>query len=236
MKLYAFDFDDSLVYTDNVIRTSTGADVSTLEYARETPKLGKDPFLNFLDVERTSLVRGPTFDKFARAAKEGSPIAIISARSNEPSDFNLLLQKMLTPCDDEKVEVKEEIHMYLCNSEDFERKFPGCPVSIGERKCAALEHFFRMHPTAYSMGFSDDDGANLEEVRKLFGRLGGEHPTVRFKIYKTETPLVSPLFHKMKRENKECSLDETRVVDSKGQEGIPDSRNAAKKPRRQVAS
>ena len=218
MKLYAFDFDDSLAYTDNVVRTRSGEAISTLAYAREKPELAADPFANFLDVRDTKVKRGPTFVKFERANTEGNPVAIISARSNEPEDFETLLKKMATgnyeDCSDVLKNVFEalprggspvattsvymlpyNLHLYPCNSAAFAVKFPNlATASVAEKKCAALEHFYRLHPGASSLGFSDDDPSNLVAVQTLFARLSREAPHVRFSVFKTETPAVSPLF------------------------------------------
>jgi hypothetical protein len=61
-----------------------------------------------------------------------------------------------------------------------------------------IEHFLSLHPAAGSLGFSDDDAENVEEVRALFKRLERDRPRVTFKVYKVDTPPVSPIFSSKK--------------------------------------
>jgi hypothetical protein len=55
----------------------------------------------------------------------------------------------------------------MCNNKDF--SLPG--VSTEERKISSIAHFISCHPTACSIGFSDDDQGNLHAVGAFFSRI-----------------------------------------------------------------
>jgi hypothetical protein len=52
----------------------------------------------------------------------------------------------------------------MCNSCDF----PHAGITTEERKISSIAHFISNHPTAKSVGFSDDDPENLNAVRDFF--------------------------------------------------------------------
>ena len=168
MKLYSFDFDDTIVATDCKILTNFGF-VSTAQFAS-----GKFSAISFDDFKRLDCSIEPSFffNTFITALKLKHPVSIITARSNSKEEIEILLKRV---ADMGGAQLHEDIHIYPCNSEGFQ--FQG---STSERKCQSLLDFANNYPDAESIGFSDDDNDNIECVSKFFQNMN--HPIKR-KIY-----------------------------------------------------
>ena len=182
-KLYAFDLDDNVIYTNAKIRTCEMGRIDTRTYAkfRDSVTLGVDAFKELLDVQTCELYDAPCLTAFCKALKKNSPVAIITARSNEEKDIRLLLSRKISDTN------LENVHIYCCNSLDFITRFNAEHESTQERKSIALQHFLSLYPYATSLGFSDDDDRNLTQVHKLFVQLKKERPDVNFCLYQTST-------------------------------------------------
>jgi hypothetical protein len=210
-KLYCFDFDDTLVYTDSYIRASDGSILSTTRYAKDKPPLDPtDPFGDFRNVETVRLMKGPCYSKFVRAVEEGSPISVVTARDNKTSQFMGLMRRVASLEEGLRLD-ESRVSLYLCNGDDFVGLLPeSCRMDLTARKALALRHFMSLHPDHRSLGFSDDDPKNLESVGRLFVELRREHPEKTFKLYPVEAPTESPFGHP-KSEAEVQKLRETRV-------------------------
>lgn len=181
MKLYCFDFDDTVVSTDAKIRTSNGDSLTTAEYARKKSlvesALTAASFEEFANVDSCDIKAAPFLRTFARALLESSPVAIITARSNNARDFRRLVTRAakLGGADD----LHDKVHLYCCNANDW--SFGGRTPE--ERKCIAILDFFSRYPDASAVGFSDDDRDNLCAVTELFAKLSVAYPHVKWRIF-----------------------------------------------------
>lgn len=175
-RLYCFDFDDTLVTTDARIWTVDGP-MSTREYAAKKKELFSDnPFREFDDVDSCKITPVAFYDVFIQALRNESPIAIITARDNNPIDFKRLVSRAAALSGGE---LHERVHLYCCNSPNW--SLPG--KTREERKCAAILDFVAQYPNAVSVGFSDDDPQNYHSVRLLFERLSLSNPQLKWRTY-----------------------------------------------------
>ena len=172
-----FDLDDTLVHTDCCIRTSAGR-LTTRDYARlrGTVDLSDDAFVEFSDPS-CDFSLGPYFGSFVAAIREGSPIAVITARAMRADDMRKLLDRVASRGDCSLQGAK--LQVYCCNEADF----PGEGETLEERKAWAVRNFVQQHPCAVSAGFSDDDATNLSSVASVFNDLQASRPEVKFRVY-----------------------------------------------------
>ena len=175
-RLYCFDFDDTVATTGSRIWTTAGPK-TTSEYALEKPPLHPErPFRELEDVDACELRPAPFLEVFGQALREQSPVAIITARANDPEDLRRLVlraaQLVGSPLHD-------RVHIYCCNSPAW--SLPG--DTREERKCAAILDFVKSYPQAVSVGFSDDDPQNLRAVHALFQDMSKAAPHVKWRTY-----------------------------------------------------
>lgn len=180
-KLYGFDLDDNVLATNACIRTQEGR-LSTRDYAekRAHVALATDAFVEFAEVETCSIRAGPCLPVLAQALQEGSPVAIITARSNTEDELRRLLVRTTAlglPS------LHSAVHLYCCNSEEFTERFRAQAASLEDRKCLALRDFLAHYPSAASLGYSDDDCRNLTTVSRLFRELQTSHPQLKCRVY-----------------------------------------------------
>jgi hypothetical protein len=195
-KLYCFDFDDCLVTTTNCIRTESGP-ISTAEFAKKKHDvtLLPDAFADFDFIESTTMVKAPAFFKFERAIQEGNPIAIITARSNNVEDFDMLLGKALrlsTTLPSHALRCAN-ITVYSCNSMEFASDFACADLSNQDKKRIAISNFVAKYPNAKSVGFSDDDPDNIVAIRSVFRDMQNKYPCMSYHLYSIDTRLASVL-------------------------------------------
>lgn len=183
-KLYCFDFDDTVCQTDSRVWTEDGpkttaelASLSTL--GGEEVRLADRAFREFAAdyIDSCQIIPGPFLDTLGRAIDEGSPIAIVSARSMKEDDFRRLVGRAVQELLGR--ELHEHVHLYCCNREDW--TLPGKEAPA--RKCAAVAHFLLQYPQAASIGFSDDDPKNLAAMRGLFAGLKVVCPDLHCRVY-----------------------------------------------------
>lgn len=180
-KLYCFDFDDNIVKTDCMIWTVDGPrSTSDLAKADSSLQLADKPFREFGpdNVNTCKIAPGPFLSTLRRALEDGSPIAIVSARSLNEEDFRKLLLRCTTQLLGIDV-LHDHVHLYCCNCEEW--ALPG--KEAPSRKCAAVAHFLLKYPKAVSIGFSDDDPKNLAAMRGLFAGLSVVRPDLQCKVY-----------------------------------------------------
>ena len=180
-RLYGFDLDDNVLATSACIRTQEGR-LSTRDYAekRAHVSLARDAFVEFAEVETCTMRAAPCLPVLARALEEGSPVAIITARSNTEDELRRLLERasgLGLPA------LHSAVHVYCCNSEEFAERFRAETASVEDRKCLALRDFLARYPSAASLGFSDDDWRNLATVSRLFRELQVSHPDLKCRLY-----------------------------------------------------
>lgn len=182
MKLYSFDFDDTVVVTNSRIWTTEGPK-TTAELASLSShvKLDANPFREFGadTIDTCTIAPGPYLHRLAEALNEKSPIAIISARSLTAVNFRRLLERATLELLNKPLH--DKMHFYSCNSPDWD--LPGSDDAAFSRKCAAVVHFTTLYPEATSIGFSDDDPKNLIAMRGLFAGLQVMRPDLRYHIY-----------------------------------------------------
>jgi hypothetical protein len=179
MKLYCFDYDDTLASTDTKIWTLDGP-LSTSEFARNlSAPLERNPFRDFegSHVDDCVLSPAPYLEAFAQALKEGSPVAIITARAHDEESFRRLVLRTAKMAGAE--EVHEKLHLYCCGSPSW----PFGGKNREDRKCAAILNFLSLYPSAESVGFSDDDPGNIDAVSALFSELEVRRPWTKYRIY-----------------------------------------------------
>lgn len=185
MELYAFDLDDNIVTTDACVRCATGRRIPTRAFAsmRHKVRLGRNAFAEFQKVRTCALQPAPCFPQFIGALTGGHPVAIITARSNTPTELRSLLARALSETGSGAItQSLRHVRIYCCNSPGFIKRFPA--ESLEERKYAALQDFIHKFPAAKSVGFSDDDAANLRGAAKLFRLLRRTtHPKTKFRLY-----------------------------------------------------
>ena len=183
-RLYSFDLDDNLVTTDSCIRTDKGR-IPTREYAavRGTVRLAEDAFVELRKVDCCELVAAPCLSVLERAVEDGSPIAVVTARDNSAAEMRRLLGRALAELGKVKLPEGDAVRFYCCNSKEFLEAFEAEGKSIEERKCLALKDFLTHHPDATSIGFSDDDEANLRTAGTFFESLGAERPELKCALY-----------------------------------------------------
>jgi hypothetical protein len=188
-RLYAFDLDDNIVTTDSIIQTLAGP-LSTKAYAenRGNAKLAKNAFTDLDDVDNCKLEKAPSFPIFEKALKEGFPVAIITARGNDKESLLRLLSRAAALG---HTELHANVHIYCCNSEEYEKEFNAETKTLEERKCLALENFLQLYPMAKKIGFSDDDVSNLKCMRVLFQKLQDEKPALKCSLFLTDDSKVT---------------------------------------------
>lgn len=182
-RLYGFDLDDNVVTTSACIRTALGR-LSTRDYADQRAKveLAHDAFVEFSEVDTCTVQAAPCLPVLAKALEDGSPVAIITARSNTEAELRRLLERA-TPLG--LPSLHGAVHVYCCNSEEFAERFKAETASVEERKCIALRDFLSQYPSAASLGFSDDDSRNLQTVARLFRELTRSHPALKCRLYES---------------------------------------------------
>lgn len=167
-RLYAFDLDDNIITTNCCVLTEEGRRVSTRDYVklRQEIKLDKDAFREFQDIYKCTAARAICYDVFAEALRKHHPIAVVTARSNAPDSIRSLIARV---SDTEDVRALRRLYIYCCGdiSNPLFRNAP----TAEDRKVEAIRDFVRSHPTAASIGFSDDDLCNIRQVVPLFERL-----------------------------------------------------------------
>lgn len=175
-KLYCFDFDDTVATTGSRIWTVDGP-MTTYEYAMKKPLLcGENPFRELYDVDNCELMPAPFHACFIKALVDKSPVAIVTARNNDPVDFRRLATRAAVLGG---TNLHEDVYIYCCNSPCW--SLPG--ETREERKCAAILDFVERYPDAVSVGFSDDDMQNFLAVSALFERLSIEVPRLKWRTY-----------------------------------------------------
>ena len=188
IRLYCFDFDDTIATTDVRVWTVNGP-VSTASFAlQKTPNLStSDPFREFDNIDGCVLSAAPCTHKFREALLLRQPIAIVTARANDPQQFRRLVERAaLELCG--VAALPGLVHIYCCN-------WPGWSLggaSRQERKCRAVIDFLYRYPQAISVGFSDDDVSNLDVMEQLFERFRSECPQVKFRTYSAAPASPSP--------------------------------------------
>lgn len=175
-RLYVFDFDDTIATTGHRIWTTAGP-MSTSEYAaKKEPLHPMEPFREFDDVDGCDLKPAPYLGVFGKALSDGSPVAIVTARANDPEEFRRLVARAAAMTG---AKLHEQVHIYCCNTPTW--ALPG--DSREDRKCAAILDFVAKYPRAVSVGFSDDDPGNLQAVQKLFRALSHASPQIKWRTY-----------------------------------------------------
>jgi hypothetical protein len=175
-RLFCFDFDDTVATTCHRVWTTEGP-LSTSEYAaKKFPLHPSEPFREFHDVDGCDLRPAPFLEVFAQALAVGSPVAVITARANDPEDFRRLVARAATMAGGE---LHGRVHLYCCNAPSW--SLPG--KTREERKCAAILDFVSRYPEAVSVGFSDDDPQNILAVQGLFRHLAVTVPHVKWRTY-----------------------------------------------------
>jgi hypothetical protein len=174
-KLYIFDFDDTIVSTSSRIVASDGKTCSTKEYVhlKHDLVLTSDSFID-LENENCDVKPAKYFDVFIEAVTSGCHVAIVTARSQSKESMTKLINRSFN------ANFGDRVTTYMCNSKDF----PHTGFTTEERKISSIAHFISSHPTAKSVGFSDDDPANLNAVRDFFSLI--TFPPKR-KIYDAST-------------------------------------------------
>jgi hypothetical protein len=158
-KLYVFDFDDTIVSTSSRIVASDGKTFSTKEFVhlKHDIVLTADSFLDF-ENEDCDVKPAKYFDVFIEAVTSGYHVAIVTARSHSKECMTKLINRSCN------ANFGNQVTTYMCNSKEF----PHAGLTTEERKISSIAHFISSHPTAKSVGFSDDDPANLNAVREFF--------------------------------------------------------------------
>ena len=167
-RIYAFDFDDTIVHTDARIRTYHGP-MSTAQYA-VVPAAGAvlraDAFAEFAWWRRCSLRPARYFDVFMEALDARAPVLVISSRDHSQKDFRALLRRTAAlggRC--------LHANVYgMCVNHKRARERYGRDTSAPERKVRALKDMLTRFPRSWPVGFSDDDAKNLAAMRKGFRR------------------------------------------------------------------
>ena len=179
---YIFDLDDTLSITDGVIHTTEG-NLTTAQYAARKPALAENPFRSIDDdaAAKCELQRGPCFEKFQKALRDGSSVAIVSARANSKSVERKLVRRLVRQAN---VGVSaKRVNSYFVNSQAFARLelcMPDAPTPT--KKEAAVGHFLQRHPRLEKVGFSDDDKANVARMTKYFRKIN-KNSDIQFSVF-----------------------------------------------------
>lgn len=169
-KLYIFDFDGNIVYTDNYILTACGRRVSACEFATGDYKTGARSFDDFQRLEITT-TPGPSFGAFRRAVEDGSPIGIVTARDHPPEIFKEFILKRMMTAHGLATDTCNRVVVHTVNSKEFQEEFKiPSGMSTGERKKIAIVDIVERSPGRVAVGFSDDDPKNLGPVREVFDK------------------------------------------------------------------
>jgi ATPase subunit of ABC transporter with duplicated ATPase domains len=161
-KLYVFDFDDTIVSTSSRIIASDGKTFSTKQFVhvKHLITLSKDAFLDLENID-CEVKPAKYFDEFRGAVHAGHHVAIVTARSNSKESMIKLINRSCN------VHIGDRVKLYMCNNKKI--SLPGATTE--ERKISSIAHFISCHPTACSIGFSDDDHMNLHAVGDYFSRI-----------------------------------------------------------------
>lgn len=215
---YLFDLDHNLINTQSptfLYHKETGEEVrlETAHYSkirkevglrgeykdyREDPSEGKSfryyqdgPF--FLEeleklVQNNEPWRGPSWDIFCRAIRNGRHMSIITARATDPQyvqkGFDWLYKESLIP---EKVRF---FKIYSVSHADVKNFLGGKPEDdISELKCKAISHFIESAykkfgtEALHKFGMSDDDPHNIRAAFEQFSKYKKLHPHHSFYTY-----------------------------------------------------
>jgi hypothetical protein len=182
-RLYTFDFDDNICSTVQCVRTRSHGRVTTKDYAtlRAHVELSDDAFVEFSDALTCACppyVKAPSWPKFVEAVHSRHPIAIITARANSSPALREYLRGITTR---EGLHLPSDVQIYCCGSKEFGDAM-NIPehAPIGAKKAAALLDFLHKHPDFRSVGYSDDDVANIDSIKQLFQQLEHDYPQARF--------------------------------------------------------
>ena len=185
--------DDNVIYTDTMIKTKNGS-VTTKQFANN-PKhrrnLPLDAFKHF-KVEscmRCKIKRAKYYDKFIECMTNNKHICVITARSHPNKGLKIIIKRIL-----QKVKLplyfNNRVKLYCVNNKHFsniinkfmkKKRWPIKTANAAKqlrddikknridtciKKRIALLDFTTMHPNAVTIGFSDDDNNNLNEMKK----------------------------------------------------------------------
>ena len=184
-RLYIFDLDDNLLSTSCCVLTTEGRRISTKDYAclRDVVSCSTNSFDEFKDVVTCAVSQSICFPVFKCALRAGHPIAIVTARSNCSEDIRFLLGRVVPASDIVKL---SRLFIYCCGDVS-NPLFSGVSRSE-DRKALAVEHFIDLHPQAKTIGYSDDDRANIRKIGILFEKFVEEG--LRCYIYDSSVPAV----------------------------------------------
>lgn len=215
---YLFDLDHNLINTQSptfLYHKETGEEIrlETVRYSkirkdvglrgefkdyREDDSEGKSFryfqggkfFLEELDrlVHEDQPWRGPSWDIFCRALKNGRHMSIITARATDPvylqKGFDWLYDKNLLP---EKVRFFKIYSVSNSGVKEFLGGQPG--EDISDLKCKAISHFIESAykkfgtEALHKFGMSDDDPKNIKAAFDQFVKYKKLHPHHSFYTY-----------------------------------------------------